>query len=731
MVSKYNIVVKPSPAGSTPFSSVSSGSSYNSGGGGLPSGGMSTVLENEIAKAQNVFNQEKKKSSGGGGSSSSSSQTQSIISSGGGGGSGSSGGMSTVLENEIAKAQNFNRNIGISSISNQQQTLVPSLRENAPMSVATNSDLPFTKKSFFGAGGQIETAARGGFRASPPGIVLNVQERYFNSDFFREGLKIPKSNVERFLPSDFIETKAGQFAKGEKEIVENVFVGFVPKTPTEVGVTALSFGAGTIFGGAVRGGGAVVRMTSPKLVKPLSFATSLGGVGLAGFYGAAKTSEIIAAPDLKTKSQILGGTARELTAFGAGDILGSKIAGKSIGFFRTRGMSELSAENVVAPEFFKGQTFPGIKRGQTAGQLRKEFLGNILPSETTKEFRGFSARIQPFGKVTEGGTLRKVRSGYELEGPFFSPKISPQFLRASSERQRFFGFDEFGAIPTVERVKFKDITLAPGVSSTQRNLRTPFTLEESKFITARQRETGTAILPFIKSEKEVVGPIGTQTKITGKTFFFRDPISKERVPIIERELIPTKEFEGLGGKGKKGTKPLTELTSSFSKSRPSSTPSSFGAGLRTSSLLSSKDISSSFISSFGSSFKSPKSRPKVPYSDLGSGFSQPKDLFRTSSKPSDISQLSSLQPLSTSSFAGLSSQNSLLSGPKISKGAGLGGDFFEGRGRARGVKRKGRRTPSLVAIDLGLTSPSLAAGEESGLVARPLISGRSRRRKKK
>ena len=60
-------------------------------------------------------------------------------------------------------------------------------------------------------------------------------------------------------------------------------------------------------------------------------------------------------------------------------------------------------------------------------------------------------------------------------------------------------------------------------------------------------------------------------------------------------------------------------------------------------------------------------------------------------------------------------------------GGGL--DFDTGLGPARRGGRRYARTPSVVAVELGIYAPSPVAGEITGIISRPLISRKRRKRR--
>lgn len=204
---------------------------------------------------------------------------------------------------------------------------------------------------------------------------------------------------------------------------------------------------------------------------------------------------------------------------------------------RTFRLTELPPERIIAPEFFRGETFPTISRGQTAGQLRSEFFQPVLPTEAAGIGRTFTASPVPFRAETiaQAGTS-------EVAGVFGAPRVSPRFLRVAGETRPGFALNPFGTLrPSIVRITPASVELAPFVSPGQ-------TRPSGRAGVPRAREffeeapLGRAVIPFIKTEKEAVLPAGTPLGLTGKDFFVR--FEGRRVPIFEFEtraggIIPT------------------------------------------------------------------------------------------------------------------------------------------------------------------------------------------------
>jgi hypothetical protein len=354
-------------------------------------------------------------------------------------------------------------------------------------------------------------------------------------------------------------------------------------------------------------------------------------------------------------------------AFG-GAYLGTKSAGKVVDVFRTRGLSELPAESIVAPEFYKGQKYPQLSKGQTAGQLKSEFYVSKLPNEIDVAPRAFTASPGDFSKnaITQKGSS-------EVSGLYGSADLSPAFLKVggTSEKAKTFSIDIAPSNPTAIRLNLRDVEYAPGItSSTSKIGGNPKEFFESI------GGSGRSVIPFMKTEKEVVTAFDTPIKQFAEDYFI--PFEGRRVPIKQFEI-------DLNGAGK-----------SISKD-------SFGLG-KTSSYYSGS-ISSSYITpssglSLGYSGYS-KSSSKLSMSSVG----YPKSSigYLGSSKSSSLSSKSitnSSYGLSSSiSSKGLSSSNSMSS----SSSSSLSGVSFSGYsgGGSSGLSYKKSSYPFTTDFEFG------------------------------
>jgi hypothetical protein len=331
-----------------------------------------------------------------------------------------------------------------------------------------------------------------------------------------------------------------------------------------------SIGAATFLGGAA------VLPTAAKVV----------GVGLAGI----STKKSISSPTPENIAE---------TALLVTPALPTALR-KTSDFARTARLKEIPKEQVIAPEFFKGQEFPLIRKGQTAGELKAEFKP-LLPGET--KAAGFTASPGTFKKQTE-----TLPGSSEVAGLFQAPRISPHFLRVTEAEKPKLNLNIFGTLkPTVARVTPKEVRLVPGLKAgeTKPSFRDPKKLKQ---FFQSEAERGVSFVPFIKREKEAVIPVGSKLVQTQKRFFFK----------FQGRRIPIQEFETRGGIVPKKS-PLKKTITVSKKSsltrlptRPSSIPRSFSAtGLRSSGRRSSQSRSNKSFSSASkssSSFRSSSRR---------------------------------------------------------------------------------------------------------------------------
>ncbi|HUU87846.1 MAG TPA: hypothetical protein VMX17_08845, partial [Candidatus Glassbacteria bacterium] len=220
-----------------------------------------------------------------------------------------------------------------------------------------------------------------------------------------------------------------------------------------------------------------------------------------------------------------------ITGFYAGS-KGIEYTGKGIvkvsDVARTKGTINIPTEQIVAPEYFKGQTYPVIAKGQTAGTLLQEFKSPIgAKTQAVTQLRGFTASPKPI--KAQAGVLA---GSSEIKGLYQAPKLSPKFLRVASEEKTLFTLKPFGTFrPSASIVKPTAFELTPYVKPSQRTLAP---LKPTQRFFDLKAEKGKSYVTFVKTEKESIIPAGTPLTLTEKRFSFK--FEGRKVPIYEFEI---------------------------------------------------------------------------------------------------------------------------------------------------------------------------------------------------
>lgn len=242
----------------------------------------------------------------------------------------------------------------------------------------------------------------------------------------------------------------------------------------------------------------------------------------------------------------IGETIRQQPSKAAGIVTGNIVLAKipDIGLgtsdiARTFGKMELPATDIIAPEFFAGQTYPRIKKGSSAGNLLQEFKKPILPSEFNTDFKAAGLTASP------GSFSRKTltqRGSSEIPGLYQAPRLSPQFLRVASENEKsLIGLSPIGTIrPTALRITPIDFEFVPNVKPSTTNIKK---LSFAKSFFEDSAEKGKSYIPFVKTEKEAIIPFDTGLSFKSKNYFFK--FEGRRVPILEFETLPTRSGKSL------------------------------------------------------------------------------------------------------------------------------------------------------------------------------------------
>lgn len=367
---------------------------------------------------------------------------------------------------------------------------------------------------------------------------------------FRSGSEVLKEGGGFVREVDVGDSKIASFGTqtlGKTLEVGGGFVGGFTKELEEKPIqTIATLGIGGAVGSGIKFGGFALTKFAPKLVPLAEKGIAVGGLGLGGLFVGGAGLELAFTPKGQ-RAEKLGRLSVEVGAFVTGTRLGSKATTKVIDFSRTFRLTEVPTGDIIAPEFLRGQTFPEIKKGSTAGELRQEFFEPIgVLGETGSQARGFtSLPVEPLTIIPKGSSF--------VFGGFSAPRTSPRFLRVGGgERVQLFSTEGFleGATPTLVRTTFQDVGFAPGVTARTPKPSGRVSPEQLKFFGGGIKEStdkllvdfgqptaprGQAFIPFVKAEKEAVTPFGTLTKQVGREFFFR--FEGRRIPISQRETI--------------------------------------------------------------------------------------------------------------------------------------------------------------------------------------------------
>ncbi len=331
------------------------------------------------------------------------------------------------------------------------------------------------------------------------------------------------------------------------DVSAGVTEAIIPKTKEELIVTGVSLGTGAAVGAGIKGTGFILTKFAPKAVPIVEKGISVAGLGLGGAFIFGKGTQFVLEPTAGGRGKILGETVRELAAFGFGVKVGGKGFTGLQDIIRTRGLKEIPAEAVIDPKFFTGETFPQIKKGQRAGELKSEFFQPVKElGEVGKAPRGFTALpVEPVKEIPKGESF--------VFGGFSAPRVSPRFLRTGGEeRFKLLSFKDFltGGKPTIVRTEFVDIGFAPGVSAKTPRPSGRVTKEQLEFFGGGFTERtgkllvefpepkapkGSAFIPFVKAEKEAVTPFGTPIEEIGRGFFIK--FGGRRIPIAEVKAL--------------------------------------------------------------------------------------------------------------------------------------------------------------------------------------------------
>lgn len=470
----------------------------------------------------------------------------------------------------------------------------------------------------------------------------------------------------------------------------------------------VTFGTGGLIGAGLKGAGLAVS-GFPTVLKVLNIGGKIGGGGALTYFVGDTGYKFATAPiDTKiitnetviqkgnltitettytrqaSKGEVLGLATKDVLLFGSGFKLGQKGFNVITDYARTFRLSEVPQESIIAPEFFKGQKYPQVRRGQTAGQLKEEFYQPIeeigervkvvklegytgkgieiprdvlkdLPFTTPKETpRAFTASPQDFPSTT---TTQKGSS--ELYGLYGAPRLSATFLKVSSESSKPFQLGDVftPSKPTALRLNLKQVEFAPTVQASSKVPVPKQNLNIIKDYFKTIGGTGKSVIPAIKTEKEIITAFDTPITLSSKDFFFK--FEGRRVPIKVYDISVGSSVT----KGVKQTDLNQALKGSSGYARPSSSANPLTSGLSTASSTSSYRVSTSSLNI-----------PSLSSYSLSSSLS-------SVSKPISSSSLSISGSSGSSSVSSLSSLSTSFSGSGTSRvSGGSSSRSYNGRG---------------------------------------------------
>lgn len=306
--------------------------------------------------------------------------------------------------------------------------------------------------------------------------------------------------------------------KGKVFEASQVYLSNIRQTGTQAG----KFGAGA---------GVTVLGTTRVLYEGLENPFSLYTQNVKAIEGGRKIVTKIARGG---KFENIGEAIRYEPAFVTGFAVGEYVQGKFPDIYagisdevRTVNLKEVYKEDVIAPEYFQGQTYPKIKKGQTAGELLQEFKPLF---EGEKKPAGFTASPAPLRSLEIG------KSASELPGLYQAPKLSPKFLKVVGETDDLLPTGDSSFLPTRKPTAFRvtpeEVKLLEGVSPSQRRLN-PTAKARQSF---KDIEPGKSYIPFIKTEKESIIAPGTLLSKKPTRYYFQ--FEGRKIPIEEYDVTP-------------------------------------------------------------------------------------------------------------------------------------------------------------------------------------------------
>ena len=573
------------------------------------------------------------------------------------------------------------------------------------------------------------------------------------SDVLSVGAKSATSSIISKMP--FVKTIINP-KKASSEFIMKPY-GFVEGWSSTLQEKPLQTAAIVGVSAAVGGGSALLSGTKTGAALSSSKALQVTGYAITGAWGASVGKEYITASDPYAKAKVLGKATLEggaaVAGYKAGRFIGLKAAKLSPRYVpieetNIKWMDEFT-EPYSRKDILKlqGKTDTRVHVSTdpkfTKGLLKQEFTVEGAPKA---KMEGWRADLG----------LDYMYYSAEGQGYLAYAGVSPKGYSGSSTKP----FQWFSTKPTAFVVKEPLAVYPKGVTSKSvTGVKTWLDVNptKGKFWLAPQNVG----VPPISTEGQVIAPVGTQFKVTGKpkftifsqyktppTYLVDKPVARATWDFFTATETPIDIWGGSMG-GITSATAVSRIKPSVQTKAPS-TPKYSSAGTSYSSARMYNPLSLSMRSS--SMYKPPKPISYAPKSTSSSNKAlrslrissrSSSGISALSMSSSRSSALSSLSPLS--SFSGLSMQSPSRSSTRSSRsysqrsssGSSIFGSSsmyssppipmsligFMGGGRRKAIRQKRGYAPSLSALALDIRAPKAKPlGKITGLELRPVVS---------
>lgn len=426
---------------------------------------------------------------------------------------------------------------------------------------------------------RFDTADRKGFEvvggmSTPEGEVLTFQP---SESLIKEARASARGNVTIFGDPKRLGASVGEFGQGAVEAV-------IPKTKKEFAITAASFGVGGLVGGGAKVGGSILgQIASPSKVNLITKGVKVGAVGLGVAGTGLTTFNAFQAETERESGAIIGTTARDVLAFGAGFKGGSSFISKpgltaEVKFpSKTKFLAEITGEE--AGTISGKVTTISLEPKASASISRAE----IISSRFTRKEPQLSNLKVDLGLSTSRGTFEIVPK---------TEKVSTGISTIATKRKPSAGLTKFSQVAEntrlIESIGGKDRFVSLGIKAEGA---APAKTAKDLFPQANILDTGAAEfkLPFKitkfspRNKKPFTGKLVTkkegspflsltetsETAINGRKAFNvkstiigkknLSPLGRKRVDKDVTGVILGLEESGVGSKGSgfaRGGKPI-------------------------------------------------------------------------------------------------------------------------------------------------------------------------------